>query len=332
MNAPDPQPVAPQPVSPAKRWLIAARPFSFPASVMPVLFGTALAATVGGAAFQPVAFALALLAMVCLHAGANILGDVSDFRRGLDKVPTPVSGAIVRGLMTPETARAGAVTLIVAGSLMGLALVVRTGPALLWIGIAGVAIGVFYTLPPFALKYRALGDLAVFLGFGILGTLGGWTAQAGHLSLLPVIWGIPLSLLVVGIVHANNWRDIRTDTAKGCVTVASMLGDERSALYHQVLIFLPFVLIGLFVTAPRLLHRGVAMSPSFAITVLALPFAWRLRERGRQRKTAARALAFLTLDGATAKLTLLFGALCTSALLLDALLPGVFPLFLSERA
>lgn len=321
MNASDPQPVAPQPVSPAKRWLIATRPFSFPASVMPVLFGTALAATVGGAAFQPIPFALALLAMVCLHAGANILGDISDFRRGLDKVPTPVSGAIVRGLMTPKTALAGAVTLIAAGSLMGLILVIRTGPALLWIGIVGVAIGVFYTLPPFALKYRALGDFAVFLDFGILGALGAWTVQTHALSWVPALWAIPIGMLVIGILHANNWRDREGDRTGGFATVAALLGDTGSLRYYGFLVFGAIAFVPLALLVSRAAGLGPALPWASALVVLATPKALNLWSKALRRHNPAAPFDFIALDGATAQFNIVFGLLYIAGILLGAILP-----------
>ena len=83
-----------------RKWLVAVRPWSFPASTMPVAFGTALAVVVGGARFSPVKFLWALATMVVLHAAANTLSDVFDFRRGLDREVTPVSGAVVRGWLT----------------------------------------------------------------------------------------------------------------------------------------------------------------------------------------------------------------------------------------
>src|SRR5512135_3714559 len=79
-----------------KKWLIAARPWSFPASTMPVIFGTALAVVIGGARFSPLRFLWALTTMVVLHAAANMLSDVYDFRHGLDRDVTPVSGSVVR--------------------------------------------------------------------------------------------------------------------------------------------------------------------------------------------------------------------------------------------
>lgn len=303
------------------KWLVAFRPFALSASVAPVLFGTIMAVVVGGAPFSTPRFLLALLAMIALHSGANMLSDVNDFRRGLDKVPTPVSGAIVRGWLSSRQVLAGSITLLVVGSLIGLALVRVVGPALLWIGLAGLAIGVFYTAGPVSLKYRGLGDLAVFLDFGVLGALGAWTVQAGIPSWLPAIWAVPMSLPVVAILHANNWRDIGTDTNREVVTVASRLGDRRSLIYYGVLVFSPFALVTALMALRQLAPAcPLGMPPPFVLTWLALPMAIERWRRALRRASPRQPMDFVALDGATSQLNLAFGLLCSASLVLHALL------------
>ena len=299
--------------SPFRKWIVAIRPFALSASSMPVIFGTAVAVVVGHARFDLPLFLLSLLAMMILHSGANMVNDVSDFRKGLDKVPTPLSGAIVRGLLTAEQVTTGAVVLLIAGSLIGLEIVRRVGWPVLYIGLAGLIVGVSYTVKPLALKYRGLGDLAVFLNFGVLGALGAWTVQTGRLSWLPVAWVVPMSLLVVAILHANNWRDISSDGRANINTMASRLGDGGSLIYYGFLVFGSFVLIAAFVAF-------AVMPPSFLISWLALPMAIALWRRARTRSSPKHPLDFMALDGATAQLNLVFGLLCTAALILPALL------------
>jgi len=86
------------------------------------------------------------------------------------------------------------------------------------------------------LKYRALGDIAVFINFGTLGTLGAWITQTGKQAIIPVTWSIPISMLIVAILHANNWRDIGTDSSR-IKTVASFLVNRGSYFYYITLIF-----------------------------------------------------------------------------------------------
>ncbi len=297
-------------VSLFKKWMIAARPWSFPASTMPVIFGTSLAFIIGKAPFSVFPFLLALAGMVILHSAANMMSDVFDYKRGLDEIITPVSGAIVRGWITTKQAFWGSMILFAAGSVIGLILVLRTGTVLLIIGAVGVAIGVFYT----GLKYHALGDFAVFLNFGILGSLGAWVVQTKSFSWIPTLWTIPMALLVSAILHANNWRDTASDKEKKVTTVADLLGDKGSLGYYAFLIFGPFFIIGLFILVPRLVTmRFPAMPWTFLLTVLALFSAFKLWGRAVRRHTPRHPMDFIILDGATSKHNLVFGLLCTAA-------------------
>ena len=291
-----------------KKWLIAARPWALPASTMPVIFGTSLAIIIGKARFDVFHFILAFVGMVILHSAANMMSDVFDFKRGLDKMITPVSGAIVRGWITTKQATVGAVILFVLGSIIGIILVLEVGTILLIIGAIGVAIGVFYA----ALKYHAFGDLAVFLNFGILGSLGAWVVQTQSFSWIPVLWTIPMAMLVSAILHANNWRDTATDKEKKVITVAGLLGDKGSLGYYTVLIFGPFVFIGLLIIIPRLTQISFpAMPLTFLISILALFNALKLWGRAKRRHEPLKPMDFIILDGATAQHNLIFGLLCT---------------------
>lgn len=311
-----------QEVSFLKKWWISARPFSFPASTMPVIFGTVLAVAYGGAELNFLYFILAFLAMVILHAAANILSDIHDYNRGLDKVPNPVSGGIVRGLITKKQARKASVVLFLIGAVIGLVLTWLTGIWLLVIGLLGLFIGIFYTTGNrMSLKYNALGDLAVFMDFGILGSLGAWYVQTGSLSWIPVVWAIPMATLVIAILHANNWRDIKTDTQGRIITIASLLGDRKSLQYYSLLIYGPFVMVLGLILVPYFLIPDVVFMPfTFLITMLALPLAINLWNKAIRRKASKNPMDFIALDGSTAKLNLLFGSLCTLALILDFLL------------
>jgi 1,4-dihydroxy-2-naphthoate octaprenyltransferase len=304
-------------VSTSKKWLTAARPWSFPASSMAVVFGTSLAAVFGGVRLDPFRFLLSLLTMVVLHSAANMLSDVFDFRRGLDKDVTPVSGAVVRGWLSPAAATRGAAALFAVGTALGLVLAAITGWTLLVIGGIGVAVGASYTL----LKYHALGDLAVFLNFGILGALGAWVVQTKAFSWIPVVWTVPMSMLVIGILHANNWRDAISDTERKVKTVASLLGDKGSKAYYALLLFGSMALVFGLMIVPRLfVLKFQAMPWTFAAVALALPRALALWGRAVRRFAPRQPLDFVILDGATAQYNLLFGLLCTAAVWLQFVL------------
>ncbi|MCX7974011.1 MAG: prenyltransferase [Candidatus Aminicenantes bacterium] len=297
-----------------KKWLIAARPWALPASIIPVCLGTLLALIPPPPPFHFWRFLLALLAMVFLHFAANMRSDVSDFKLGLDKEVTPVSGAIVRGWLSSDQVLKAAIFLFIMGCLIGLILVTLTGPALLIIGFIGVLIGASY---PY-LKARALGDLAVFLNFGVLGSLGAWFVQTEKFSLWPGLWAIPQALLVVAILHANNWRDIVTDKEKKVFTVASLLGDRGSMIYYTFLIFLPFFLVMFYVFGPRKIMAIFPPLPySFLLVFLSLPAAFLLWQRAKNRHHPRRPLDFIILDGATSQFNWLFGFLSLVGLGLD---------------
>ena len=310
----------PERVTILRKWLIAARPWALPASTMPVLFGTSLAIVIGGAQPDFTDFLAALLAMMTLHAAANMLSDVFDFKRGLDRDITPISGAIVRGWLSSRQVAAGAIFLFVLGSVLGIVLVLRTGAVLFWIGAAGVTVGAFYSF----LKSRALGDLAVFLNFGILGSLGAWVIQTKAFSWLPVVWTVPMAMLVIGILHSNNWRDMVTDSDKKVFTMAYLLRDPGSLVYYGLLLFGSMGLIIFFLYVPRVAALGLpALPPTFLIVLVALPRALGLWKRALKRHAPLQPMDFVLLDGATAGYNLLFGLLCTAALWLDVALKGI---------
>ncbi len=304
----------------AKTWWVAIRPFALPASTMPVVFGTVLAVTVGGAPFDPGLFLAAFFGMALLHTGANLLNDVYDYKKGLDARVNPVSGAVVRGWVSPREGLVAAWLFLGLGSGLGVLIFNVVGMPILWIGLAGVAVGVLYSWGPFELKFNALGDLAVFTNFGVLGALGAWTVQTGSVSWVPAVWAVPIALLVAAILHSNNWRDIASDTKGGIRTMASLFGDHGSVFYYAFLLFAPYLFILVMIGLTRGLGLEPRMPLTFLVAFLSLPLAVGLIKKGLRRKTAENPLDFLAMDGATAQLNLLFGLLYTGALGLDALI------------
>jgi len=302
-------------------WLIAVRPFSFPASTMPVVFGSVAAAVVTHTPFKWGSALMAFFSMVALHAASNLWSDVNDFRHGIDRVPAPVSGAVVRGWITARQAFIVAWLFLLVGGALGVMLAWQVGLPLWILGGVGVLIGVGYTARPLQLKYHALGDLAVFLDFGILGSLGAWVVQTGQLDWRPALWAVPFSLLVIGILHANNWRDIVSDGHCAIRTVANLLGDRGSLAYYGFLLFAPFAII-LALIALRLVAPGTpaGLPWTFLVTLFALPVAVRCWRKALHRQQPVHPLDFVALDGATAQLNLQFGLLCTAALLVYACL------------
>ncbi|MDD8020784.1 MAG: prenyltransferase [Acidobacteriota bacterium] len=302
-----------------KKWLIAGRPWSLPASVIPVAFGASLAATVGWVKLQAGLLLLSLLAMVFLHMAANMLSDVVDWQRGLDREITPASGAIARGLLRPEQVFTGSIVFFVIGSALGLVLVYLRGRLVLYTGLIGISLGVVYPW----LKKEAMGDLAVFIDFGLLGSFGAWVVQTGQFSWLPFIWAVPQGMLIVAILHANNWRDVLTDCEKKISTMANHLGDRGSRRYYGVLIFGSMALIVAFVLVPPLFGLDFPSLPlSVLIVVLSWPQAWELWKKARAQngEPGGVPMDFISLDAATARYSLSFGLLTVFGLWLDYLI------------
>jgi 1,4-dihydroxy-2-naphthoate polyprenyltransferase len=305
----------PPPAGPKRwqRWITAARPWGAILSLFPVAWGSLLAVAAGGAAFRPGPFAAAAIAMLCLHHAANMLNDVCDHRRGLDAVPNPASGAISRGWLSDREVLRGAGALAAAGAIPGLWLVWKTGWVLLWIGAAGALLGAAYSAGPWPLKKHALGDAAVFLAFGMLGSLGAWTVQTGRAAWLPAIWAVPFSLQVSAVLHANNWRDRANDLGKHVHTVSGLLGHAGSSAYYRALLVLSFVLHGAFLLAVPL-DPGGGRPWGLLLALLALPSAWR---RIREAGPAASMERLTALDRRTAEMNASFCALSLAGLALE---------------
>ncbi|MBN1932171.1 MAG: 1,4-dihydroxy-2-naphthoate octaprenyltransferase [Desulfobacterales bacterium] len=307
-----------------KLWLVAVRPFSLTASVIPVLFGTVIAVTTGGASFRPLLFLCAFFGMLVLHSGANLLNDVYDYRRGVDRQINPVSGAVVRKWLSEREAFRAALFLMGLGIILGIYIFLFVGLPILYIGFVGIIIGILYTWGPFELKYHGLGDLAVFLTFGILGSAGAWIVQTGSFSWIPVVWAVPMSLIVIAILHANNWRDISSDTRIGIKTVSSLLGDRMSKTYYDFLLISPFIGILMILVVSRFNGFGPPMPWTFLICFAALPPAVKLMKMAGIRHKPEHLEIFRGLDGATGKLNFIFGLLCVAAPLLDVIIQRMF--------
>lgn len=231
-------------------WWRATRPFSFTASVTPVLLGTIIAAYDGK--FDFVLFVLTLVGSVAIHAGTNMVNDYYDHVKGVDKQDSiGPSGVIQQGLMTPRQVLVGGLLLFACGSLIGLYLTFISGPFILLLGALSVAAGFFYTAGPAALAYIGLGELTVLLFMGPVMVLGTYYVQTHSADLRVFLLALPIAFLVAAILHANNLRDIESDRARGKRTLATFLGRIWSIREYYLLLasayvtLLVLVLLGL---------------------------------------------------------------------------------------
>lgn len=301
--------------SAAKIWITAVRPWSFTASALAAILGLAVSIGLG----NPVKwglFALTLIGVVLFQAATNLLNDCFDHKRGLDAHVFPMSGAVVRGWITEKQAMAAATVCLVAGSACGFALMFLTGKVVLILGAAGMVLALGYTTGRFCFKYNGLGDLAVFLAFGILPVFGAFWVQTETFSWQPIFWSVPLCSFTVAILHANNWRDLDRDKSEKCITLSVLLGHKLSALYYRTLVLAPYAVVAVAIIGARVCPVMPDVSLWTALTALSLPLAIKAAKAGEGDEV------FVMLDGKSAQLHTAFGVLLVAGLILGRFLPG----------
>jgi 1,4-dihydroxy-2-naphthoate octaprenyltransferase len=207
-----------------RAWFLALRPFSYPASIVPVLVGAALAAD---DAFRPGLFALTLAGSILIQAGTNLATDFFDFTDGVQPRAT-LGGAIRSGALSAAAIHRAAIVCFAAGSACGLAIVAYTGWPVLAAGIVSVLAGYFYTAGPIMYGRRGLGEVMVFLFMGVLMVMATYYVQLERLSLEAFYGSIPVGILVANILHANNLRDIENDRINRKLTIATLTGRPAS--------------------------------------------------------------------------------------------------------
>jgi len=291
-----------------KQYVIATRPWSFSMSAISVSLGTIIASN--DVAISWGTFAAVLVGVVFCHAAGNVLNDYFDTKSQVDKVDSATAiyrpHPVYAGLMSPKMVLAEAIVLFAVAAALGVALVIARSTMILWIALAGLFLTVFYTGRPLNLKYRALGEVVVFLIWGPLMFEGAYVAQAGRLSLEALVASIPFGVLVALVLFANNIRDIEHDEATGIRTLGTLLGRERSLVAFAGLMVAAYLYVLIAVALG-------ALSPWALLVFLSLPVALGLL---RKFQVAVPAMA----DALTAQLDTVFGLLFMAALALDRIL------------
>ena len=291
-----------------KSWLVAARPKTLPASASPAILGSAVAFADG--VFRPGPALAALAVSLLLQIGANISNDYFDYKKGADTAARvgPVRVTQAR-LLTPRQVVAGMLVVFGLAALLGVYLISVSGWPALVIGAAAILTALAYTGGPYPLGYNGLGEVFVFIFFGLAAVCGTYFVQAGAVSAAAVYAAISAGLLVVNILVVNNLRDIETDRASGKRTQAVRLGESGSVLEYTIVLILAYAVLGLAV-----LSRAV--SPWALLAILSLPLAWRLR--GKVAVTRGRALNRLLAE--TGQLVLVFSLLYSLGLVVSRFL------------
>jgi 1,4-dihydroxy-2-naphthoate octaprenyltransferase len=229
------------PAQVSRRLFNAMRPKFFPASVLPVLAGSAWGFMAAGQFDLPV-FLLALLATVCVHAGANVLNDVGDDSGGTDRQNEdriyPYTGGsrfIQTGIMSANGMARLGISLLGVAAIAGMLLLFSKGAMILWFGLAGVLLAVFYSLGPVRLASIGLGEISVGVAFGVLPVVGAAWLQSGVINLDAVLFSLPVSAWVAAILLINEVPDIGADGATGKRTLPVRLGLTGTSVLYLVL-------------------------------------------------------------------------------------------------
>jgi 1,4-dihydroxy-2-naphthoate octaprenyltransferase len=221
-------------------WLMAARPRTLPAALAPVLVGTALAGFAG--VFHPLRFIAALVGAIFIQIGTNLHNDYSDARRGADTEdrlgPVRVTAG---GLVPPRRVLVATYLSFGVAVLAGVYLVAVAGWELLLVGAASILAGVLYTGGPRPYGYEGLGEVFVFLFFGIVAVAGSYFVQVKHLEWEAFALAVPVGLLAAAILVVNNFRDIDSDRRAGKRTLAVRLGRDRVRKLFAAIVYLAYV-------------------------------------------------------------------------------------------
>lgn len=223
-------------------WKTAARPHTLPAAIVPVVVGAGLAN--GDGVFRADAFVWALVGALAIQVAANFANDASDASRGADtedRLGPPRMVAL--GVISSRAMWRAATAAVAVAGLAGIALTIIAGPLILLIGVVSIVAMLGYVGGPYPYGYHGLGELFVFVFFGVVATVGSRFVHNMEAPLSAWLLSVPIGMLVTAILVANNYRDIETDREVGKRTLAVIMGRERTRLLFGILIYGSLTLI-----------------------------------------------------------------------------------------
>ena len=283
----------------ARDWVAGARPRTLPAAIVPVVVGSGVA--IGYGQLELWRAVLALFVALALQVGVNYANDYSDGIRGTDENRVGPVRLVGSGLARPRQVLAAALGCFAAACVAGLVLALVTSWWLILLGGLAVAAAWFYTGGDRPYGYRALGEVSVFLFFGLAAVAGTAYVQMDRVVWLALAAAVPVGLLACALLVINNLRDIPTDTATGKRTLAVVAGDQRTRLLYAACALLPFAIATAI----------AAVRPLALIALAALPLAVMPIRLVRAGASGPRLITAL---GQTGRLQLAFGALLTVGL------------------
>ena len=292
-------------LSQIKKYFLATRPWSFTMSLISVTVGTLLAAEEGSISWTW--FAVTVLGITLFHAAANVTNDYFDTLYKIDQPDSPTAKyrpqPILSGMLTPGQLLREAVVLFAATFVIGLATALIRSHHVLWIGMIGLLTSIYYTAGPVKLKYRALGEFAVFMMWGPLMVEGAYAVQRQALSVKALYISIPFGILVALVIFANNMRDIDYDSRHDVKTLSIILGSHRSYILFAGMITAAYAYV------LGMIALGIMSLWGFLI-FLSLPKALSLLKTFKEKIPDMA-------DALTAQFDTVFGILLITAIILD---------------
>jgi 1,4-dihydroxy-2-naphthoate octaprenyltransferase len=301
-------PLPPTTVSPRQAWIMAARPKTLPAAAAPVIAGTAVAYATNN--FNLLPALAALLGALLLQIGANFANDFQDFKKGADTAerlgPTRVTSA---GLLTTRQVSNGMWLVFGLAMLDGLYLLTVGGWPIIAIGLASIVAAIAYTGGPFPLGYNGLGEVFVFIFFGLVAVVGTYYVQANTVTALAWWVAIPIGMLASGILAINNLRDLPTDRKVGKHTLAVRFGQAGARAEY-------FVLLAIAYLVPLIIWAIGLASFWVLLTWLSFALAWPLIQivRTQEGRILNKVL------GGTGRLELVYSILLALGLVIGTVL------------
>jgi 1,4-dihydroxy-2-naphthoate octaprenyltransferase len=296
-----------------KIWMQAVRAFSFPASMIPCVLGIMLALLISPDASKWYLIPFIMISLILMHASSNMVSDYDDYLNGVDlKESFGGSKVLTNDLLTPKQVFKGAITLYLIAVVFGLPIIFERGYIILLFGLFGILSGFFYTRRPIGFKYIALGDILFFFIYGPAIVSGTFYALTGEFNAHVLYASAPVGMLVVGILHANNMRDIIHDSNAKIKTMSNVFGISFAKGEYL------FLIIGAYIVVLVLIVFRV-LSPWSLLVFLSLPPAIKNMTsiRGVQVEDTSK---IAMLDVQTAQLTLMFGLLLSASVLLTKFL------------
>lgn len=287
-----------------KDWLFATRPWSFPASAMPAIVAYLYVWQTSSEPKNWLLGVLAVLGAVILHAGGNLISDYHDFKYGVDREGVPGSDNLTSGRFSIKQVLIFGLVLVAIATLLGFFLLEQTGFDLVWMGLVGVIAALFYYL----FKFKALGDLLIFIVYGPSIMLGVGYVMTGAIDWTLVLISLPIAFITVNILHSNNTRDIESDGQAKITTFAMLIGVKASIWQYIILSALTYISIIVMVV--------MGMLPIFALlTLLTIPLA--VKNCKAMMRVPQKGMGEINLlDMGTAQLQLAFSGLFSIALII----------------